>query len=256
MKKLFSVLFIYQLVVIQSFGWGLTGHRVVGQLAEWHLNKKAKKQIERILGPESLAMVANWMDDVRSDGNYDHLNTWHYLTIEDGKTFDPIIQEAEGDAFSKTKMIIALLKKGGLSVLEEQEYLKMLVHLVGDLHQPLHVGRGDDRGGNDVQVTFFNQNTNLHRVWDSQIIDGKQLSYTEMATYLHRRADEQAIKKLQSGGLEKWLADAIDLRSVIYDLPDDKRLSYPYVYKTFPLIEDQLLAGGIRLAGILNEIYG
>ena len=256
MKKLYFLLFICQLIVIPSFGWGLTGHRVVGQLAEWHLNKKAKNSIQRILGPESLAMVANWMDDVKSDGNYDHLNTWHYLTIEDGKTFDPSIQEAEGDAFTKTKMIIALLKKGELSIHEEQEYLKMLVHLVGDLHQPLHVGRGDDRGGNDVQVTFFNQNTNLHRVWDSQIIDGKQLSYTEMAAHLNRRADEMTIKKLQSGGIEKWLTDAMALRPLIYDLPADKRLSYQYVYKTFPVIEDQLLAGGIRLAGILNEIYG
>lgn len=256
MKKLIFILFSYQLIAIQSFGWGLTGHRVVGQLAEWHLNKKAKKQIESILGTESLAMVANWMDDVKSDGNYDHLNTWHYLTIEDGKTFDPAIQEAEGDAFSKTKMIIALLKKGALSLKEKQEYLKMLVHLVGDLHQPLHIGRGDDRGGNDVQVTFFNQNTNLHRVWDSQIIDGKQLSYTEIATHLNRKADEVTIKNLQFGGIEKWIADAMVLRPLIYDLPDDKRLSYSYVYKTFPVIQDQLLAGGIRLAGILNEIYG
>lgn len=132
----------------------------------------------------------------------------------------------------------------------------MLVHLVGDLHQPLHIGRGDDRGGNDVQVTFFNQNTNLHRVWDSQIIDGKQLSYTEIATHLNRKADEVTIKNLQFGGIEKWIADAMVLRPLIYDLPDEKRLSYSYVYKTFPVIQDQLLAGGIRLAGILNEIYG
>jgi hypothetical protein len=201
-------------------------------------------------------MVANWMDDVKSDLNYDHLNTWHYLTIEDGKPYDPSIQETEGDAFEKTKMIIALLKKGGLSEKEEQEYLKMLVHLVGDLHQPLHVGRGDDRGGNDIQVTFFNQNTNLHRVWDSQIIDGKQLSYTELAAHLNRRADANTVKNLQSNGLDKWLADAIELRPLIYDLPEDKRLSYPYVYKAFPVIEKQLLAGGIRLAGILNDIYG
>jgi hypothetical protein len=201
-------------------------------------------------------MVANWMDDVKSDQNYDHLYTWHYLTIEDGTTYDPAIQEEDGDAFGKTKMIIALLKNGGLSVKEEQEYLKMLVHLVGDLHQPLHVGKGDDRGGNDVQVTFFNQKTNLHRVWDSQIIDGKQLSYTELAAHLNRKMDSNRVKSVQAGGLEKWLSDAMDLRAVIYDLPADKRLSYPYVYRVFPVIEKQLLAGGIRLAGILNEIYG
>jgi hypothetical protein len=256
MKKLLSFSILFQLIVIQSSGWGLTGHRVIGQLAEWHLNKKAKKEITKILENESLAMASNWMDDVKSDRNYDHLNTWHYLTIEDGKSYESARQEAGGDAFEKTIMIIELLKKGGLSDKREKEYVRMLIHLVGDLHQPLHVGRGDDRGGNDIQVTFFNQNTNLHRVWDSQIIDGKLLSFTEMAEHLNRKTNTATIKRLQSDGIKQWLRDAMELRRVIYDLPEDKRLSYPYVYKTFPLIENQLLAGGVRLAGILNEIYG
>lgn len=256
MKKLLSLLLVLQLFYIQSFGWGLTGHRVVGQLAEWHLNKKAKRNIEKILGSESLAMVANWMDDIKSDQKYDHLNTWHYLTIEEGKSYNPEVQENGGDAYEKTRLIIDILKEGKSSIEEERQYLKMLIHLVGDLHQPLHVGKGDDRGGNDVIVTFFNQNTNLHRVWDSQMIDGKQLSYSELATHLNHKVDSNTVKKLQSAGIEKWLADAMALRSIIYKLPNDKRLSYPYVYKVFPVIEDQLLAGGIRLAGILNEIYG
>jgi hypothetical protein len=256
MKKKLSLLIIVQLFVSSSFGWGLTGHRVVGQLAEWHLNKKASREISRILGTESLAMVSNWMDDVKSDRNYDHLNTWHYLTVEAGQGYDPAIQEAGGDAYGKTKMIIDLLKKGGLSEQSEQEYLKMLVHLVGDLHQPLHVGKGDDRGGNDIQVTYFNQNSNLHRVWDSQLIDGKQLSYSELATHLNRKVNESLVLKLQSAEIEMWLEEAVSLREIIYDLPENKRLSYPYVYKTFPIVEQQLLAAGIRLAGILNEIYG
>ncbi|MCC5937428.1 MAG: S1/P1 nuclease [Lunatimonas sp.] len=256
LKKWFFLLLISQLSVIDSWGWGQTGHRVVGQLAEWHLNKKAKKRIDALLGSESLAMVANWMDNVKSDRRYDHLNTWHYLSIEDGKAYNPAIQEKEGDAYEKTKMIIQVLKKGGLSAKEESEYLKMLVHLVGDLHQPLHVGRGDDRGGNDIRVTYFNQNSNIHRVWDSQIIDGKQLSYTELSEHLNRRAEPSIIQRYQKASIEDWLQEAVALRPIVYDLPEDGRLSYEYDYVAFPVIEERLLAGGLRLAGILNDIYG
>lgn len=256
LKKWLLLLLVTQLCIVDSWGWGQTGHRVVGQLAEWHLNKKAKKRIEAILGSESVAMVANWMDNVKSDRSYDHLNTWHYLTIEDGNSYNPSIQEEEGDAFEKTKMIIQALKKGGLSAKEESEYLKMLIHLVGDLHQPLHVGRGDDRGGNDIRVNYFNQNSNIHRVWDSQIIDGKQLSYTELAEHLNRRADERTIQRYQKASIEDWLTEAVALRPIVYDLPEDGCLSYEYDYVAFPVIEERLLAGGLRLAGILNDIYG
>lgn len=243
-------------IILNGFGWGQTGHRVVGQIASWHLNKKASKAIEQILGSESLAMSANWMDEIKSDPEYRYLNSWHYLTIKTGKAYEPEIQEEGGDAFSKTKMIIAALSNGNLDAETEKAYLRMLVHLVGDLHQPLHVGTGEDRGGNDVKVFYFNQPTNLHSVWDSQIIEGKSLSYTELAEHLNRRSTKSLVKKYQNAQLETWLQEAVDLRPGIYNLPENMRLSYEYGYHTFPVIEERLLAGGIRLAGILNQIFG
>ncbi|WP_162416673.1 S1/P1 nuclease [Cyclobacterium roseum] len=243
-------------MVLNSFGWGQNGHRVVGQIASWHLNKKAAKAMERILGSESLAMSANWMDEIKSDPEYRYLNPWHYLTVKTGKGYDPGIQEDGGDAFSKTNMIIAALRDGKLDAETKAVYLKMLVHLVGDLHQPLHVGTGEDRGGNDVKVFYFNQSTNLHAVWDTQIIEGKNLSYTELAEHLNRRANKSLVRKYQGDPLEKWLEEAVALRPIIYNLPENNRLSYEYGYHTFPIIEERLLAGGIRLAGILNEIFG
>lgn len=256
MKSIYATLSFFFLFTVHCMGWGQTGHRVIGQIAEWHLNEKAAGRIATLLGPESLAMVANWMDEVRSDGRYDLLNTWHYLTVKEDGQYNPEIQEKGGDAFTQTKEIIKALKSGKLNTHDEVEHLKMLIHLVGDLHQPLHVGKGDDRGGNDVKVTFFNQNTNLHSVWDSKIIDGKNLSYTELSMHLNRRGTQTLINHLLSATLADWLKEAVALRPVIYDLPVDNRLSYEYVYRTFPIIEERLLAGGIRLAGILNEIYG
>jgi len=254
-KYLFLGVFLVALS-IESFAWGQNGHRVVGQLAEWHLNKRAKKNIAALLGHESLPMVANWMDEIRADQKYNHTAPWHYLTVEDGTEYDPSIQEKGGNAYEQTLKIIASLKNGSLSQEEELEYLKMLVHLVGDLHQPLHVGRGDDRGGNDVEVYYFNQKTNLHSVWDTKMIEGQNLSFTEMARHLNARADKHTVKKLQSADLSEWLKEAQSYRPMVYDLPDNNRLYYEYGYKYFHVVEDRLLAAGIRLAGILNDIYG
>lgn len=256
MKKIALTLFTFHILAIHAFGWGQTGHRIVGQIAEWHLNKRAEKRISGLLGPTSLAMTSTWMDEIKSVPAYDYLNSWHYLTVKENGIYDPDLQEAGGDAYNKTKMIISALKNGELDSKQELEYLKMLVHLVGDLHQPLHVGTGEDRGGNDVEVTYFNQKTNLHAVWDSRVIDGKNLSYTELAEHLNRRSTKQIVRTYQSNGIEIWLKEAVELRPIIYDLPEDKRLFYEYGYKTYPVIEERLLVGGIRLAGILNEIYG
>lgn len=256
MKKTAFTLLLAIGISLNSLGWGQTGHRVVGQIATWHLNKKASKAIERILGSETLAMSANWMDEIKSDPAYGYLNSWHYLTVKTGEKFNPDIQEDGGNAFSKTNMIIDALRNGIVDAETEEAYLKMLVHLVGDLHQPLHVGTGDDQGGNEVDVFYFNQRTNLHAVWDTRIIEGKNLSYTELAEHLNRRSSKSLVQNYQRESLEKWLQEAVNLRPIIYNLPENNRLFYEYEYHTFPVIEERLLAGGIRLAGILNEIFG
>ena len=115
MKHLFLTLFLMSNVAFSSFGWGQNGHRIVGQLAEWHLSKKAKKNIEALLKGETLPMVANWMDEIRSDDRYDYATTWHYLTVEDGKGYDPYIQDTGGDAYAQLLKIIVALKNVNLS---------------------------------------------------------------------------------------------------------------------------------------------
>ncbi|MEK6477826.1 S1/P1 nuclease [Catalinimonas sp. 4WD22] len=258
MLRGFIILFFSLFVSLYSpaFGWGQIGHRVIGQIAEWHLNKRAAKKINQILGPNSLAMVSTWMDEIRSDDAYDHTYTWHWVTIPDGQQYDKSMQEASGDAYAVVQQIIAGLKSDTISRQQEEEYLKMLVHLVGDLHQPLHVGTGEDRGGNDVRVEWMGESSNLHRVWDSDMINGKQLSYTELAQHLNRRATERLIEQWQSAPPEQWLQESMDLRPTVYDLPENNHLGYEYSYINYPIVEEQLLQAGVRLAGVLNEIYG
>ena len=256
MIRLLTTLLLFLITFSSSFGWGQIGHRVVGQLAEWHLNRQAAKKINALLGPTSLAMVSTWMDEIRSDSAYDYTNTWHWVTVPTQQTYDPDIQEPTGNAYEAVQRLIAGLKSDTLSTQQEQEYLMMLVHLVGDLHQPLHVGTGTDRGGNDVRVLWQGDSSNLHRVWDSDMINSQQLSYTELATHLNRRADESFVRQHQATPLNEWLPEAMQLRDTVYDVPEDGRLGYAYLYRNFPVVERQLLLAGVRLAGVLNEIYG
>lgn len=251
-------IFLLLLLTIQaqSFGWGQTGHRVIGQIAEWHLSKRTYQQISKILGPESMAMASTWMDEIRSDTTYNFTYTWHWVTIPTGQQYDQAIQEPTGNAYAALQNIITALKSDTLSSLEEEAYLKMLIHLVGDLHQPLHVGTGEDRGGNDVQVQWMGEDTNLHSVWDSRMIDSKQLSFTELAQHLNRQITKQLRKNWQAASLADWLKEAMALRAAVYDIPEDHSLGYHYLYKNYPIVEQRLLVAGVRLAGILNEIYG
>jgi hypothetical protein len=236
-----------------ALGWGATGHRVTGYIADKHLSKKARLAIQRILGQQSLAMASTWMDDIRSDSTFDYTADWHWVTIQDGETYDQSVKNKNGDIIQTIERIITELKSKKLSAKEEAERLKMLIHLVGDIHQPLHVGGGTDRGGNDVKLTWFGGNSNLHRVWDSDMIDGTKLSYTELAESLHK-PDAVQVKNLQRASVRDWANESMGYRKQVYDIGESK-LGYQYQYKYFSIVQDRLAQAGIRLAGVLNEIY-
>jgi hypothetical protein len=253
MRHLVTVLLIVAFVC-QSYGWGATGHRVTGMIATNHLNKKAKKKIEALLGQESLAMASTWMDDIRSDSTYDYASDFHWVTVDTGQSYDQMKKNPNGDVIMTIERLIAELKSGKLDRVTEIQALKFLVHLVGDIHQPLHVGCCDDQGGNKVQVKWFGGNSNLHRVWDSDMIDGTKLSYTELAQSLGT-PDAATIKKLQSATVRDWANEAMSHRERVYNVGKGN-LGYEYSYKNMPLVRERLLAAGIRLAGVLNDIYG
>jgi hypothetical protein len=237
-----------------KFFWGKTGHRVVGEIATVHLTPEAKKQVERVLGHTSLAIAGTWMDEVRSNPKYDYMTDWHWVTIPNGMTYKETEKNPNGDLIKALQTTITELKTGDLSAQEEEERLKILVHLVGDIHQPLHVGTGHDRGGNATEVEWFYEPSNLHRVWDSHMIDDTKLSYTEFANAINHPTEKQ-LQSWQQTEVLDWAKEAIALREQIYDLPADKQLSYKYQYKQSDVLELQLLKGGIRLAKVLNEIY-
>jgi hypothetical protein len=255
MKKVVCVLLMAILFSVEAFAWGANGHRVVGLVAEQHLKNKAKKKIKVILGDNSLAEIATWMDEIKSDDAYNHTHDWHWVTIPDNEKYEQTEKNPKGDVIAKIEELTKALKDKNRPEKEQQENLKYLVHLVGDLHQPLHVGRGDDTGGNAIKVEWFGKPSNLHRVWDSDMIDFQALSFSELTCFLGKPGKQQ-IKQLQSTTIRDWAYESMTYRPQVYNLPADKKLGYKYSYQNFDTVEQRLLQAGIRLAGLLNEIYG
>jgi len=253
-KKLLLSLLLLQLSGL-VLAWGPLGHRIVGKIAENHLNRKARKNIEKILGNQTLAEVSNFMDFIKSDPDKRHMNPWHYMTIPDGQTYAQAGTPDEGDVIATIERLLNEFMTGRFTDEDEAYALKCLVHLVGDIHQPLHVGNGKDRGGNDIRVEFFWENSNLHRVWDSGIIDQQRYSYTEYVQWIDHPTKEEVIK-WQAAPLISWAMESQALREQVYNLPEDKKINYRYVYDNIDIINQRLLQAGIRLAGILNGIYG
>jgi hypothetical protein len=241
-------------LVIKASSWGLTGHRVIGQIAEIYLTKKAGKEVKKILGTESLADVANWMDFIKSEPSYDYMKPWHYVTIPDGQTYESSEKEVNGDVIWALNKFINELKSDTLTQEERQFALKSLVHLVGDIHQPLHVGNGTDKGGNDVKLKHFWQSSNLHRVWDSGMIDGQNLSYSEWVLRINH-TNKALVEQWQSASINDWAMESMAMRASVYDIVEKKNINYRYNYDHIAEVDQRLLLAGIRLAGVLNEIF-
>lgn len=236
--------------------YGPTGHRVIGQIAENHLSPSAKAAVAEILGKETLADVSTWADWIKSDPSWDHAYTWHYVNIGSGETYESSHKNEEGDAVVKLLEYVEVLKSDDATLDKKQIALKWIVHLVGDLHQPLHVGHAEDRGGNSNKVTWFGNSSNLHRVWDSGLIDSTDLSFSEMAESIDRRIDVT----VESGpeiDVMLWISEALEVRKKAYEEPEPSFSgSYNYVFDKLGLLEVQLKKAGLRLAKLIEDALG
>jgi hypothetical protein len=255
------------LIVSPAFAWGKTGHRVVAALADAQLSGLSRAHVKELLGVESLAEAGAWPDEMRSDPSPFWQKTatpWHYVTLS-GIIYDQA--PPEGDALEALRRFRTTLKDPNASLGDKQLALRFVVHLVADLHQPLHVGKCCDRGGNDVKVTWFGKPTNLHAVWDSQIVDEEQLSYTELTEKLARHTSNRDAIAWWDINPRDWVSESAQYREQIYAaIPPARKparkgeeafpdLSYSYIYKFTPLMERRLKQAGVRLAAYLNAIY-
>lgn len=294
------------LAPLPALAWGPTGHRVVAEVAQRHLDPQAAARVGRILGARTLADVANWPDELREDPGYDKYKPLHYATVPDGETYAQSAKDPCGDVVAAIRALAAFLRTGDRAHLravpalddqaedpagkcnlkptpsiDEERALALLVHMVGDIHQPLHVG-GTDRGGNVVQVDWMGAaRVNLHAVWDEELIEHEQFSYSEYAQYLDRIFAEPPADWFASDAAE-WAEESASLRPALYRFPDEPRpppaskaaggaslaelrpqlstagpvlVSWGYIGAQRATLRRQLAKGGLRLARLLNATF-
>ncbi len=263
MKKflILSILAVSVLLPSQLLAWGMTGHRVIAQIADQNIKSGTRKKINKLLDNMPIAYWANWPDFIKSDttGEYDHTGIWHYVNAPGNlskEDFTAYIKNIKQDnVYSEIPKLERIISDNVSSVEQKRVALYFLVHLMGDAHQPMHVGREEDLGGNRISVLWFNDKSNLHSVWDGKLIDYMKYSYTEYASLLNTISKEKK-KTLQSGTLEDWLYESHCLANEIYSsVNNEDRLSYDYAYKYTNIVELQLQRGGLRLAAILDQIF-
>lgn len=255
MKKylLLSFIAVYSCSV---FAWGLKGHDVVALIGEKHLTPRAKAAVWKLLQGHQPVYYANWLDNVRNDPKYAESVTWHYTNVDEGQTYATMHKPAGGDILDGIRFATAKLKDKQSNDSVKTQYLKYLIHLIGDLHCPMHAGRASDLGGNKRSMKWMGQNTNLHKVWDEYLPEkAHNWSATEWVQFTDLPNPKEA-RSWAQGTPEIWLQETLKLAQEVYqDSPEGANLSWDYLHQYSPLVEKQFLKGGYRLAAVLNEIF-
>lgn len=261
MKSFLQTAFLACFLTISqnTFAWGTTGHRIVAEIAERNLSRKAKKEIIKIIGNQKLAYWANWPDFIKSNKDFKYADSWHYVNIPGNLSYNMFLSElnrsSDEHMYKRAFILIDALKDKTLPLDKKQQYLYFLIHILGDMHQPLHVGRTEDLGGNKITVEWFGAKTNIHTIWDSKLVDYEKYSYSEYTDVLNILSRKD-IKKIQEGTLADWIFDSYTLSNNIYsEVKSGDHLKYEYHYLNKNNVEQQLLKGGLRLSKILNETY-
>lgn len=254
MKRIiYGILLLGALTVLAS--WGYIGHQAVGIIAENHLTPEATKAVRELLGGRSLGDIASWADEIRDDRTFPE----HFVNVPLGLSraeFENEVRNQPQDNVFKAVMANEkIISDAGASRDEKEKALKFIVHFIGDLHQPMHVSRREDLGGNKIQLQFEDKGTNLHSLWDSRMIDKQGLKAAEIAqTFDHATAEQ--ITSWQSTSLIDCLWESYQISTKLYEesLPGSK-LGEAYYKAHIAIVDERIEKAGIRLAGILNILF-
>lgn len=249
-----------------AHAWGAIGHRVIGQVADSQLTPRAASKVSKIMNNGSLGSVANWMDDVRSTPDGMRMRPWHYQSISACDKAETACDH-EQCAGPQIEKAIGTLKSGKGNQLKA---LRVLVHLVGDIHQPLHAAEnGGDRGGNLVFlanrycIDYKTQrpvNCNLHTYWDNMLVKAVKGDGPEKDLVFSLAAASVST----AGDVRSWLDGSNELaRSTAHHYEgfackkghNTVSVNDDYDRDAAEAVRAQLAAAGHRLARILNDIY-
>ena len=241
------LILLAQLLSLASFGWGKEGHIMTAEVAKEHLSKTTQDSLAFYLGDMSLAQASTWMDEIKKDTSLDYLKPLHYINIEPGKEYDPASKD---NIISELNKVIAELKDRSHHTRQEIALdLKILIHLTGDIHQPLHVGYGSDRGGNSVKLLVVGDSSNLHRLWDSEIIKRKHITLEKLKFFDNKESEARAADL----NILDWMNESRRELKDVYDYKGN--IDEKYIDKNAKLVGKDLFIAGLRLANLLNSIF-
>ncbi len=244
-------LFLFFFLLGNTFAWGPRGHKIVAQIAKSYLDPAVLDSIDSYLDDITIEKAGYWMDEVVMNTSYDFMKPWHFVAIEADKTY---VRTKNPDVVNVLENIITTLKsRKAQTKTEVLLSLKILIHLVADIHQPLHCGFAKDKGGNNIKLRFYFKSTNLHDVWDTEVLEYKSIT-TEECMRLTYNLTKRDITQFQQVDILKWMEESRALLSYAYDFKGNK-LDDEYVDKVTPIIKMQLIKAGIRLATILNQTF-
>ncbi|SDH16734.1 S1/P1 nuclease [Mucilaginibacter gossypii] len=235
--------------------WGYKGHRAVATIAQKHLTSNTAYAVSAYLKGESMADVSTWADEHRNPTT----GKWHFLNLPLGLSHQQFVdfvnQQSNDNVYGAILKEEAILKDQASTPDQKNSALKYLIHLVGDAHQPMHISRAEDKGGNTIQLRFDNAGTNLHSLWDSKLIDHEGLSEEQIAKQYDWANDAQ-IKKWQAASPMEWLWESYQISSELYaDIKSGQHIDEAYYKKYMPTVHLRIDQAGIRLAGELNKLF-
>jgi hypothetical protein len=272
LKKIIALILLAAFTSTQLLAWGGKGHAIVADIAASRLTPTTKKNLQLLLGADSLASIASWADMVRKD--HDEAYDWHFVDIpkdapgfsEERDCFRP--QDKHKDALTdhhncvvdRIEIFEKVLANQNAPQAQRLEALKWVVHFVGDLHQPLHA-IDEAHGGNDIKLPVFGSpkcgdyDCNLHWTWDELLIQHAGLSEEEYVSQLNKLIEQKHLEKQATGSPVDWANEShLQARHIL--TPTPTVVDEAYYQANIELINERLALAGLRLAKVLNEALG
>jgi hypothetical protein len=272
LKKIIALILLAAFTSTQLLAWGPKGHAIVADIAASRLTPTTKKNLQLLLGNDSLASIASWADQVRKD--HDEAYDWHFVDIpkdapgfsEERDCFRP--QDKHKDALTdhhncvvdRIEIFEKVLADQNAPQAQRLEALKWVVHFVGDLHQPLHA-IDTAHGGNDFKLPVFGSpkcgdyDCNLHWTWDTLLLEHTGYSEEEYVGRLNTLIEQKHLDQKAGGTPEEWANESHALaRNLVAPIP--AAVDEAYYQTHIELINEQLALGGLRLAKVLNDVLG
>lgn len=267
-----------------ALAWGQLGHSVIAELSQRHLSPAAQAKLKELIGDTSLAAISNWADDYKFTPAGKNTYRWHFVDIDiERPTYDVALdckdQNNQGTCIVQgLPAAIAILKDNSRSKEDRLRALKLVIHLAGDLEQPLHASEHNgDQGGNRLHVilhakrsdgTSYTRASTFHSMWDDSLVDLQAYSWGSYADSL----DADPLPTVEAPPYDEarvaaWANDTHALGIRAYQLlpagtPDHNDSSHPveisndYAVAIKAELDRELVKGAARLKAILEDAFG